>query len=123
MRELISWMALILAFAAATMVLGWWGVPAVGALWGLIRKPPVSFRWRPAAAAAAIAWAGLLAASSVEAFGVVVSQLDGALRLPGLAVAILTLVLPALLAGSAAELAYVIREAVSAYRRSAEAEV
>jgi hypothetical protein len=122
MRELINWIVLILAFAAATMVLGWWGIPAVGALWGLIRKPPVFHRWRPAAAAAAIAWAGLLAASLVEAFGVMVSQLDGALRLPALAVAALTLVFPAFLAGSAAELTYVARAAVSDYRRSPDTE-
>lgn len=119
MRELINWIALVLAFAAATMVLGWWGVPAVGALWGLITKPHVFFRWRPAAAAAAIAWAGLLAVGLVQSFGVVMNGLDGALRLPALAVAILTLVFPALLGGSAAELAFVIRTAIAGHRRSA----
>ncbi len=122
MRELINWIALVLAFAAATMVLGWWGVPAVGALWGLIRNPPVIYRWRAAAAAAAIAWAGLLAVALVKDLGVVVGQLDGLLRLPALAIAVLTVVFPAFLAGSAAELAYVVRTAVAAYRRSAEAE-
>jgi len=123
MRELINWIALVFAFVATTIVLGWWGVPAVGALWGLITRPPVFFRWRPAAAAAAIAWAGLLAAGLVDTLGVVTNRLDGALRLPALTVAILTLLFPALLAGSAAELAYVIRAAVSARRPAVEAGV
>jgi len=122
MRELINWMGMIFAFAAATLVLGWWGVPVVGALWGSIGKPPVIHRWRPAAAAAAIAWAGLLAAELVGALGVVVSQLGGALRLPALVAVVLTLVFPALLAGSAAELAFVVRTGIADYRRSAESE-
>jgi hypothetical protein len=121
MRELIRWIALILAFAASTVVLGWWAVPAVGAIWGLIWNRRGA--WVAAAAAAAIAWGLLLAAALVDALGILVSQLNGALRLPALAVAILTVALPALLAGSAAELAYVIRAVVSARRRAAEAGV
>ena len=120
MGRLIGWIALILAFAAATVVLGWWGVPAVGAIWGLIRDRRGA--WVAVAATAAIAWAVLLAAAMADGFGILLSQLDGALRLPALAVAILTVILPAVLAGSAAELAVVIRTAVAAYRRSAEGE-
>lgn len=120
MRELLSWIGLILGFAAATLVLGWWGVPAVGAIWGLIRNR--SGAWRAAAITAAVAWTVLLAAALVDALGIVVSQLDGALRLPALGGVILTVVFPAVLAGSAAELAFVIRTAIAASRNSAEAE-
>lgn len=120
MIRLISWIVLVLVFAAATMLLGWWTVPLVGGAWGLLVNRHGA--WRVAAGAAAIAWALLLAASVAGGLGSLASQLGGSLRLPSLIVAVLTLLFPALLAGSAAELAAVIRTALDASRRSAELE-
>lgn len=118
MRTVISGIVLILAFAALTMLLGWWAAPAVGAAWGLLANRRGA--WRAAAVTAGIAWAVLLAASTRDALGLLASQLDGSLRVPGLVIAVLTLVFPAILAGSAAELAAVLRIVVEAGRRSRE---
>lgn len=118
MRQLISWIVLILAFAAFTTLLGWWAVLAVGGAWGLFANRRGA--WRVAAGAAAIAWAGLLAAATIDALALLTSQLSGSLRVPGLIIAILTLVFPALLAGSFAELAAVVRIAVESSQRSVE---
>jgi hypothetical protein len=120
MRNLLSWIVLIVAFAAFTILVGWWAVPVVGAAWGLLANRRGA--WRAAAASAAIAWAILLASAVFDALGLVMSQLAGSLRLPTLIIAILTLGLPALLAGSAAELAVVARVAIATSRRRSAAE-
>lgn len=118
MLRLISWIVLILTFAALAMLLGWWAVPVVGCAWGLLANRRGA--WRAAAGAAATAWAVLLVASTVDALELLASQLGGSLRVPGLLIAALTLVFPALLAGSAAELAAVVRIVVEAARRSVD---
>jgi hypothetical protein len=118
--KIIGWIVLALMFAAATMLLGWWTVPVVGGAWGLLVNRRGA--WRAAAGAAAIAWAVLLAVFVAGGLGTLISQLGGSLRLPGLVVAVLTLILPAVLAGSAAELGAVLRMAIAASGRSVETE-
>lgn len=115
MIRLISWIVLVVAFGAATLLLGWWTVPVVGGAWGLLVERRGA--WWVAAGAAAIAWAVLLAFSVAGGLGTLIGQLGGSLRLPGLIIAILTLIFPAVLGGSAAELFAVVRTAIVASRR------
>ena len=91
------------AFAVATFGLGWWSVPIVAALWGLISSSPN--RARVAALCAAGGWATLLlldiAKGPVLTMG---RQLGGVMSIPAFVLYLLTLVFPALLAWSAASL-------------------
>ena len=93
---------LALAFALATVALGWWGVPIVGAVWGAIgrgrRRPAVT-----AAVAALLGWAGLLLWSAAR--GPLLSlaaKLGATLMLPGAGLVVVTLLFATLLAWSAA---------------------
>ena len=108
---LLAWSAL---FAAATRLLGWWTVPVLGALavvaatvLGPARAPRQGASVaRGAALAAALGWAALLAwAAAGPQFGSVGALVGGILRAPWPAVAVVTLLLPALLAWCAAALA------------------
>jgi hypothetical protein len=108
---LLAWSAL---FAVATRLLGWWTVPVLGALavvaaavLGPARAPRQGASVaRGAALAAALGWAALLAwAAAGPQFGAVGALVGGILRAPWPAVAVVTLVLPALLAWCAAALA------------------
>jgi hypothetical protein len=97
---------LAVLFALGTVLLGWWAVPAVAAVWGILeRRTP-----RPgltAAAAGAAAWGGYLAimglgGASVLDFG---ARLALSMQLPVWAPLTATLLLPALLGGTTASLA------------------
>lgn len=118
MIRLMNWIVLMAAFGAATTLLGWWAVPVVGGAWGLLASRRGA--WRAAAGTATIAWAILLAASVASGLGTLISQLNGSLRLPALILALLTLIFPAVLAGSAAELGALLRTAIAASRRPLE---
>ena len=106
------WAALM---AAGTRLLGWWTVPILGALAPLVaaaasgeRRAPRQGRSvaRGAALAAALGWAALLAWAAVgPQFGTVAGLVGSLLRAPWPAVALVTLLLPAVLAWSAAALA------------------
>ena len=103
MRRWLSFAALTIAFALATL-LGWWAVPLVAALWGVLR-PTVNAPAGTAALAAASAWALWLLAdwqSDHDAMSVLATRLGGAMSLPPAALFALTLVLAGLLAWSAA---------------------
>ena len=107
---LVIWTALM---AAGTQLLGWWAVPALGALASLAGAG--GERWAPrqgrsvargAALAAVLGWAALLAWAAIgPQFGVVTGLVGALLRVPWPAVAVVTLFLPALLAWSASALA------------------
>jgi hypothetical protein len=106
MRSRLGFLALLAAFVLASW-LGWWAIPAVAALWGFWR-PAV---WRPllsAAVAAALAWGIWLLVDFVGdpgAFARLGSRLGAVLPLPLPGLLLLSLLLPALLAWSAAALA------------------
>lgn len=93
--------------AAVTWGVGWWGVAPIGAVVGW------SFRdVRGIAAVSALGsllgWAVLLAADALGGrFGALAHVLAGTLGLPVVALVVLSLVLPAILGGSAAMLAAV----------------
>jgi hypothetical protein len=91
------------------MLLGWWAVAVIGVAAGL--TAPAGRRTAlEAAAGAVLGWAAILAASAVGAPVWAVAQQVGPLfRVPALGFVAVTLVFPALVAGSAALLTCELR--------------
>ncbi len=118
-RSTISVAILGLVFALGTVIGGWWAVPDVGLVAGLV----LGRGGRPgrlSAVAAALAWAGVLVAYRIEDFPVAIllHRLAGAMQLPAWGLLALTLLFPAVLAGSAAALGGAIRSADKPVARS-----
>jgi hypothetical protein len=109
MRSALTTIILAAAFALGTWLAGWWMVPLIAAAWAVGRPAP--FAGLLAAIAGASGWALLLTLYLVLGFPVatLAVRLAGAMRLPVSALVALTLLLPALLAGSAAVLATAAR--------------
>jgi hypothetical protein len=104
-KRWLSFFALLAAFALGTR-LGWWAVPLVAALWGGLR-PRVPAPAATAALAAAAAWGAWLLIdwwAGQGALGALATRLGGVMNLPPFLAILLTLMLPALLAWSAAAL-------------------
>jgi hypothetical protein len=98
---------LAIAIAIGTWVLGWWAVPLLGAVWGVLQRGRP--RFVTAFAAAAIAWASLLAFDALQgAMGRLAGVLGGVFMLPGAALLVVTVLYAALLAGCAAQVAGVV---------------
>jgi hypothetical protein len=109
MRTFVKFILLAEAFAVATYGLGWWVVPVLAVIWGLISRDPAKARF--AALAAAVGWGTLLLLDVTRGpVGVMGSQLAGVMKLPGVALYLLTLIFPALLAWCAATLTPTIRK-------------
>ena len=107
MRRIAALLLLTLAFALAS-TLGWWGVPAVAALWGLLR-PRVARPILSAVVAAMLGWSAWLALGFARDWDAMVrmgTRVGGVLRLPLPlpSLLLLTLVFAGLLAWSAAAL-------------------
>lgn len=102
-------LVLAAAFALGTVVVGWWAVPVLGALAGaLLGARARPGRW--AALAAAVAWIGILAFAAAEGpVGTLARRLAGAMQLPVWGLYAVTLLFPALLAGTAALLGALVR--------------
>lgn len=103
-----TWLRLILlalAFALGTSVLGWWAVPAVGAVWGLMNPAGrrVAFH---AGVAAALAWAALVLVPAVLGAPVLpfAGKLADSMRIPGWVLAAVELLFPFALAWASATL-------------------
>ena len=110
MRALVNLVALALALALATVVVGWWTVPLVSGVWTLAapRRAAVIY----AAFAGAIAWGSLLTwTARVGPVGALDRLLAQVMNMPRGGVIGLTLLYAALLAGSAALLAQAFRPA------------
>jgi hypothetical protein len=102
MRSLLRIALLALAFVLGTALVGWWTVPLLAAIWGVLafRVPRAGVL---AGLAAMIAWALLLAMDMrADAFAELSRALAGVVGLPRGSLFALTLVYPALLAWSAA---------------------
>lgn len=102
MRTLLRVLLLALAFTAGTAFLGWWSVPLLALVWGVIawRLPRVALT---AGGAAMLAWGVLLvAAARAPAFGALARSLADVMQLPSVALVVLTLLFPALVGWSAA---------------------
>ena len=105
MRRVAGFLALVAAFTLASW-LGWWAVPLVALLWGALR-PGVPRPALGAALAAALGWGCWLlfdAGSDGAALARLGQRLGAVIQLPLPLLLLLTLLLPALLAGSAAAL-------------------
>jgi hypothetical protein len=95
-------LVVLVAMAALTWVLGWWGVLLAALIVGFVFHRERGGGWR-IALAAALSWGVLLAVNAASgSLGVVASTLGGVLRVPGAVLVLLTLVFAALLAWSAA---------------------
>jgi hypothetical protein len=110
MTHFVKAVLLAEAFAVATYGLGWWSVPIVAAIYAL--ASPSKRKALIAAACAAAGWATLLlldiAKGPVIAFG---SKLGQVMGMPAIALYLMTLLVPALLAWSAATIVPGLRPA------------
>ena len=102
-NRLAFWLLLVVLIALGTVIVGWWTVPVIAAVYGLIF--PDKRHWLGTALAGVVAWGLLL---DITWFQGPVLELagkaGGVLSLPAPAFIALTLIFPALLAGSAGEL-------------------
>lgn len=110
MSRWVRFAVMCLCFLAATLVVGWWGLAIVGAVTGYVLGPRSRVGWI-AAGAAASGWVVLLAWNATRGPTGELAQLVGAtMGVPGVVLAVLTLVFAATVAGLsasvAAELAY-----------------
>jgi hypothetical protein len=103
-RSALRVVLLALAFAIATLVLGWWTVPVIGAAWGLVDREDRAAAMI-AASAAVLGWGALLLwDASYAAFGTLARRMGGVFSAPAAVVVIATLLLAAALAWGAAVL-------------------
>jgi len=111
MKARVSWLVLLAAIALGTAAFGWLAVPVVAAVWGLV-APITKGTWWRAAIAGSGAWAILLLFTATQGpVGELASKVGAVFALPGFAFVLLTLVFPAAMAASAAELAGALRGA------------
>ena len=112
-RDVLRIALLAVAFAIGTWVLGWWAVPLLGAVWGVLRRG--MSRFGSAFAAAAIAWAVLLAMNAHGgALDRLTTVMGGIFSMPGSLMLAVTVLYAAILAGCAAQVA-----GITAARRTA----
>ncbi len=101
-RRVLAVTLLTVAFALGTWV-AWWMVPLVAFLWATL--PPARPAVLPAGLAAALAWALWLCFDTVAGsggLGRLAARLSGVMQLPSPVLILVTLLLPAVLAASAA---------------------
>jgi hypothetical protein len=110
-RTLLRGLLLATAFALGTITFGWWAVPAVAALWGLIAGSGRA-NAGTSAVGAAVAWGVLLVAPAVRGAPTVafLVHLARAMSVPVWALLSAQLALPLVLSWSATTLAASVRE-------------
>ena len=96
---------LVALYAGGTVLFGWWAVPIVGALGGLLMRRRNS-PFLAGGALALVAWAGLLMFASLRGAPIpeFARQLGGILQLPGWGLYATSLVFAGLLGGAACSL-------------------
>ena len=104
-RQWLEIGVLSLVTLIATVWLGWWTVPLVGAGWGFSRQGE-GFPALTAAVSASLAWVLLLGVTALRGpVGSLADMVGGATGVPGVVLVTAALVYPAILAGAAAALA------------------
>ena len=105
MPTLLRLILLSVAFAVATVAIGWWGVPLAAAIYGVISRQQRSSAI-VAGIAGVLAWSELLLFDAARGpIGVLAQTLGGVLNAKPIAVYVLTLAFPGLLALTASLLA------------------
>jgi len=107
-NRLAFWLLLVILIALGTVIVGWWTVPVIAAVYGLVF--PEKKHWLGTALAGLVAWGVLLDITWFQ--GPVLElagKVGGVFSLPAPAFIALTLIFPALLAGSAGELTAAVR--------------
>jgi hypothetical protein len=116
LRTLVKFVLLAEAFAVGTFAVGWWSVPILAAAWALAAAPdakPV----RSATICATAGWCSLLLLDATRGpIGRVGTQLAGVMLVPFVALIVITLLYPALLALSASTVAAAFRSRFLAHR-------
>jgi len=103
-RVLVRILLLAMAFALATAAFGWWTVPLLAAIWGLMARGVRGAAFS-AATAALIAWGALLAWGAMHGpVAELAVKLGAVMQMPPAALVVATLLFPTLLAWSAAAL-------------------
>ncbi len=103
MTRLLRIGALVLLFAAGTLVLDWSIVPVIASVYALVRRRRDAVA--DSALAAAVAWSILIARqATAPAFGTLLATLGGIFPAPGFVLVLVSILLAVLLAGSAARL-------------------
>lgn len=111
MRNVVKFLLLSEAFAVMTFGLGWWTVPIVAGLWGIFGSP-ARRRAGFAAVCAAFGWGCLLAIHATRgSLMTVAGPIAEVMTIPPIALFVVTLLFPALLAWSAATLSPALRRA------------
>lgn len=101
---MIALLVVVAAIAALTWLVGWWGVPVVAAIAGVLlwRRPAIAWL---VALAAVVAWSALMLADATRGrFAALSAAVGGTLRVPASALVAVSLLFAALLAWSAAAL-------------------
>jgi len=90
------------AFALGTLFVGWWAVPVIALAWGWMVGPGRRPATR-AALGAGVAWVGFLAYDAMRGpAGRLARTLGSVMHLPAVVLVIVTVLLPVILAWSAA---------------------
>ena len=109
LRAVVKFLLLSEAFAVATYASGWWAIPLVALVCGLVMNRegrPIYY----STICAAAGWLSLLLLDAARGpLGEVASRFGGVLGFPPAALILTTLIFPALLAWSASALGAVIR--------------
>jgi len=104
-RQWVEIGVLSLVTLIATVWLGWWTVPLIGAGWGFSRYGE-GFPALTAAVSASLAWVVLLGVTALRGpVGSLADMVGGAMGVPGVVLVAAAVVYPAILAGVAATLA------------------
>lgn len=103
MNRVLRVIALVLVFAAGTLLLDWSTVPVIASVFALVRRERGATV--EAMMGAVVAWLLLIGRqATAPAFGSLLTALGGIFPAPGVVLILVTLVLAALLAWSAARL-------------------
>ncbi len=97
----VAFAVLVVAFGAGTVMFGWWTIPLIGLIWGVI-APSKLQTGATAAMAAALSWGLLLSWTATQGpVGALARRVGSIFGVPSVAFFGITLTLAAVLAGSA----------------------
>ena len=116
---MIALLGIAVIAAGFTFILGWWGVALVAIGAGIFFSEDGGRPWR-VALAAMMGWLLLLLLDTMSGrFGRVTAAVSGSMKIPAVALLVVTLLLPGLLGWSAAIVGATIGEVVKSSRHRA----